>query len=182
MFIVFITFTSASWAQIMYFLQDSISYPGGAAYFSFLILLGPFFVIQLLIVVLKFNYRLNISKVVPEEKTDVSNANQSKTLTARVISYAREVIDDSAFYYRTSDSKFIVCCRATNAALEPFVAVIRDFVTHSYYENWVMTLVGINTFLMTLDHYPIDTLFGNVLDLLNFLLTLCFILGKVLRL
>ena len=58
---------------------------------------------------------------------------------------------------------------------------LEDFVNSKEYESFVMIVVFVNTIVLSIDHYPIESRFSDTLDAINFLLTLIFCLDMTLK-
>ena len=52
--------------------------------------------------------------------------------------------------------------------------ICKEFITEPYFENSVYLLVFVNAVVLSIDHYPIDATFSNILDVINYVLVSCF--------
>lgn len=167
--ITIITLSGSTWSSFMFQVRDAYS-SVAVVFFASLIFLGTYFVFQLLILVLKQKYHL-----VCERHKHYANVlkddNQIISIEKGPAKLCQQVNPSSCWMYSLLCEKL--------EPLHNFFVLISHSLIH---ERVVSGLVMFNTLILSLDHYPMDPMFSNWVDLINFLLTLMFAVDIVIEL
>ena len=148
--------TLEGWSDIMFMTQDAVNPFVGAVVFILLVLLGAFFVLNLLLAVLEDNFH--------HAKIEQSSGKSSQPILDRVINAI------CPFELPLSEG------------MQENRAKLRLFVQSQQFVFFIITLIIVNTICLAVDHYPADQDFLNVVDAINFLLALVFTIEMILKL
>jgi hypothetical protein len=150
---IFQSITMEGWSDIMYFTQDSVGV-GGTLFFLVLILFGSFFVLNLILAILEENFNTAHTEIKGQKNHGMSYYFNEYVLRHFPLELPR---------YEWRDN-------------------LRKIVKTKSFDLVITALVIINTIILAMDHYPlIHPLYGQITDLINFLLMLCFTLEMILK-
>eukprot|EP00941_MAST-03F_sp_MAST-3F-sp1_P005593 g5593.t1 len=177
----------------MYQVMDGYSGGFGAVYFLLLILVGSFFCLNLTLAVIWNEFVKSEEKAA--EKKERAKAVR-REFGGGAIEDARELKEQQELDAppKVDMRKSYLCCGPTGANLEPgkggrhkncpipFVRQCYEFVEHPLFEAFIVICIAVNTITLSMDKYPEDRDEAEVLEVLNFILTLIFIIEMVLKL
>jgi voltage-dependent calcium channel L type alpha-1D len=151
--VLFICLPREGWTDIMYMLQDAGYGASAAIYFITFVVIGSFFILNLALAVIWENFSDASVQEAEERKI-----RKEISLTARKLAQEFDIPPQSRF--RT---------------------FVRSIVQHWVFNMMRVTLILVNTVMLSLDQYPIDHELSGVVDTLNFALTIAFIFESVLK-
>jgi hypothetical protein len=155
---IFQSVTMEGWVDIMYQVQDGHSHVFTAIFFAVLIVFGSFFFLNLFLAVLGDAL----------ENQDEEEAEEQERV--RRVSVESNMDDDSS--------------SPTNGLVEvkQSKSTVARIVENKWFGRIIVFLIGVNTVVLSLDHYPTNEVFDKRLEVVNFLLLLAFTVEMVLKL
>ena len=153
---IFQGMTLEGWSDMMFMAQDAVSPYVAAIVFILLVLLGAFFVLNLLLAVLEDNFH--------HAKSEQKPAKAGTPILEKVVGFI------CPFEVPLSDTM-----RENRAKL-------RLFVEGQGFVMFIMYLIIANTICLAVDHYPANPEFTNIVDAINFLFSLVFTIEMILKL
>jgi len=184
---IFQAITEEGWTDIMYQIMDADSYIFASLYFCLLIIFGSFVCLNLTLAVL-WN----------EFDNSRSNAEKAANLAASVrAQYSggtkeEEMQKEEDEEKKKADAKkassksvlsFFICGSKGSHAdcgLKP-VEMTHNLVDSGYCEAFIVVCILLNTVTLSMDSYSMNRDMGSVIEVINFILTLIFILEMVLK-
>ena len=151
---IFQCITEEGWSDITYMVQDSCG-DTASIFFVLLMIFGAFFVLNLVLAVLEENFNDATNEVANDDKGKGANA------------YIEDVIN-------------IMCPFPWKEW--PWRIMVRDLVRTDMFEQFITSCIIVNTISLSMDHYPMDQQFGDILEAINFALTLVFLIEMILKL
>lgn len=151
---IFQCITEEGWSDITYMVQDSCGHTA-SIFFVLLMIFGAFFVLNLVLAVLEENFQNATNEVANDDKGKGANA------------YIEDVIN-------------IMCPFPWEEW--PWRVKVRNLVKTDCFEQFITSCIILNTISLSMDHYPMDQEFGDILEAINFGLTLVFLIEMILKL
>lgn len=160
---IFQVVTREGWSDIMYHTQDIMHPLVGGVLFSILIILGGFFVLNLLLAVLEDNF---------EHIPPVTSSNENElSIIKEYIGNIIEYLDSNIFNRFVYPSSF----ESTRIELE-------NILNSNIFSSFIIFLIVANTLVLAMDHYPIESDFELTLETINAILVLIFTTEMILKL
>jgi voltage-dependent calcium channel L type alpha-1D len=153
---IFQGMTLEGWSDMMFMAQDAVSPYVAAIVFILLVLLGAFFVLNLLLAVLEDNFH--------HAKIEQKPATPGISILERIVG--------------------LICPfeAPLSANMIENRAKLRLFVESQAFVMFIMYLIIANTICLAVDHYPANPEFTNIVDAINFLFSLVFTIEMILKL
>ena len=153
---IFQGMTLEGWSDMMFMAQDSVNPYIAAVVFILLVLLGAFFVLNLLLAVLEDNFH--------HAKIEQKPARPGSPVLEKIVG--------------------ILCPFEIPLSEEMLLqrAKLRMFVESQCFVMFIMYLIIANTICLAVDHYPANPEFTNTVDAINALFSLVFAIEMVLKL
>ena len=153
---IFQGMTLEGWSDMMFMAQDAVSPYIAATVFILLVLLGAFFVLNLLLAVLEDNFH--------HAKGEQKPAKPGYPILEKFVGFI---------------CPFEI---PLNESMTENRAKLRLFIESHFFEMFIMYLIIANTICLAVDHYPSDPAFTNIVDAINFLFSLVFTIEMILKL
>jgi len=153
---IFQGMTLEGWSDMMFMAQDAVSPYVAAIVFILLVLLGAFFVLNLLLAVLEDNFH--------HAKSEQKPAKPGTPVLEKIVNFI---------------------CPFDPPLSENMIenrAKLRLFVEGQGFVMFIMYLIIANTICLAVDHHPADPDFTNVVDAINFMFSLVFAIEMILKL
>lgn len=157
---IFQCITMEGWVDVMYMLQDAGYGASAAVYFTLLIILGAFFMMNLALAVIWDNFAnaTAIDVVVDIQAPGQAQAQQRRSLISRITS--RKINQD----------------KSINTQRPKVQNVCTTIIESRYFNTTVVILILINTVMLSLDKYPVDRDVNEYVELSNLIMTILFTL------
>ncbi len=164
---IFQCVTMEGWTSIMYMIQDSMSPQIGAFYFTVLIIIAAFGLVNILLAVLSNHFHASIS-----ERQTIGTQDRRPSLIAAVSSFS-----DSYFNL----TKFSLMFSQLEHEYDWQVS-LKLFLNSPVFSNTITASIVLNALALCLVHYPSESSFDVGLELINALFTFLFSIEMILKL
>ena len=198
---IFQCITMEGWVDIMYQLMDGHNSTFAAIYFTFLILFGSFFLLNLTLAVLWEQFDRTQAEEIERKKLEraaaaklENEATGRKTRRRSVTAQVTESLRRLSISSMTTNTKRWVCVRTClkcydytwpgNGKKSPF-CVIRTFykvATNAIFQMIIVVMIIVNTIVLSLDRFPVDAGEEDKLEWINFSLSMIFALEMLIKL
>lgn len=175
MFLLLLTVSTNGWAVLYSYLADTFGGFAGGLFFVIFIILCSFFVLQLIIAIIEDVLEILKKQELKEKELEIIR--QERRMELGLTSENENDINKSTIL--KSIANFIN--RFDKPDENSLRSYLKRVVLHTRYETVVNILVVINTIILSMDHYPTNTSFANVLDCINFILTIAFSVDGLLQ-
>ncbi len=164
--LVFQSMTGAGYSDLMYMNQDAFGRVGGSIYFSLILVVGTFFILQLVLAIM----HSAMEQQRENEKSEKRKMAKRKMVASSIQDLDIDALDGGVVVEKRSDYlKFL-------DKVFYYDRPSHNSVRKGFYETLVTMMILTNTVVLAMDRFPLDANTSNSLDAANFLLTLGFVL------
>eukprot|EP00930_Biecheleria_cincta_P047048 TRINITY_DN3254_c0_g2_i1.p1 TRINITY_DN3254_c0_g2~~TRINITY_DN3254_c0_g2_i1.p1 ORF type:complete len:2356 (-),score=376.43 TRINITY_DN3254_c0_g2_i1:34-6066(-) len=189
--VVFQCVTLEGWSDIMQMVQDATSDIFGFVYFMFLILIGSFFLINVILAII-WDAFCDVEEKLKKRKAEEEFELHRETLRQRqcqedqgrvrrsslrqsgvqAAGFAKSILWSLVFNRDKTDSNEILSQRSGYC----IVNLARKIASHSFFNVGVMSLIIINVVVLSMDTYPQSLLDATLATVLNYIFNFAFVI------
>jgi len=185
---IFQAITEEGWTDIMYQIMDADNYVFASLYFCLLIIFGSFVCLNLTLAVLWAEFD-DSRKGAEQEARRAANVRAQYSAGTKAEAEEKEAEDEkkeaeeAATAEANALSWYLFGCKGSQreCGIAP-VVMAHDFVSSKCFEIFIVACILINTATLSMDSYSQRQSEAEVFEIINFLLTLIFIIEMVLKL
>jgi len=183
--VVFQSVTLEGWSDVMGMVQDAHSTVLGFIYFLFLIVIGSFFLVNVILAII-WDVFLNVrEQQLEQEREEAAEAQHAGTteVTLQAATHpdgglrgqrgkCKELIDQLFLHRNRTDVEEVL----RDSSKYKMVRWARAIATNAFFNSGVMGMILINVVVLAMDRYPEHLVEASVGDVLNFIFNVVFLL------
>ncbi len=185
---IFQSITMEGWIDIAYQLQDVANGVAAAIFFVMLIMFASLFLLQLFLLIIWNNYE-DPSDAAEEAAEDSQNTAGGATVHPLQPSNGGPDFDSKSMtltvapagHTESRDAVRATARQSSESCFDRFARSCKWLVGTAAFNRAIVGFILLNTIVLAMDHYMMDDTLALVLEVINFILTLAFLVEMILK-